>query len=233
MLVYDVKQDREIEVEKIVKTDDEWQHILTEDEYRITTQKGTETPGTCLFEETHGEGIFRCVRCGTDLFRSTTKYDSGTGWQTATIVEDCESGMIGGPKVAVNDWGDAIAVWERTDGDRIVVKSSRYDVETGWELIASFEICDILDVGVPQVGIDDSGNAIVVWWQYDGTVHDIWSNRYVKPDTSTSSPFTSVNAIIAVMVIVTSMAMVSVFWLRKRKEDRSGKSIEEKPPPSS
>ena len=80
MLIYDVKQDKEIEVEKIVKTDEEWRHILTEEQYRITTQKGTETPGTCLFEEAHGEGIFRCVRCGTDLFRSTTKFDSRTGW---------------------------------------------------------------------------------------------------------------------------------------------------------
>ena len=80
MLVYDVKQDKEIEVEKILKTDEEWRRILSEDQYRITTQKGTETPGTCLFEEGHGEGIFKCVRCGTDLFRSTTKYDSGTGW---------------------------------------------------------------------------------------------------------------------------------------------------------
>jgi peptide-methionine (R)-S-oxide reductase len=80
MLVYDVKQDKEIEVEKIEKTDEEWRRILTREQYRITTQKGTETPGTCLFEEAHDEGIFRCVRCGTDLFKSTRKYDSGTGW---------------------------------------------------------------------------------------------------------------------------------------------------------
>jgi peptide-methionine (R)-S-oxide reductase len=84
MLIYDVKQDKEIEVEKIVKTDEEWRRILTGGQYRITTRKGTETPGTCLFEEVHGEGIFRCVRCGTDLFRSKTKYDSGTGWPSYT-----------------------------------------------------------------------------------------------------------------------------------------------------
>jgi len=80
MLVYDVKQNKEINVEKIEKTDEEWRRILNKDQYRVTTQKGTETPGTCLFQETHGEGIFRCIRCGTDLFKSITKYDSGTGW---------------------------------------------------------------------------------------------------------------------------------------------------------
>ena len=84
MLIYNVKQNKEIEVEKIVKTDEEWQRVLTREQYRIPTRKGTETPGTCLFEQTHGEGIFRCVRCGTDLFRSTTKYDSGTGWPSYT-----------------------------------------------------------------------------------------------------------------------------------------------------
>jgi peptide-methionine (R)-S-oxide reductase len=80
MLIFDVKQDKEIEVDKIEKSDKEWRKILSDEQYRITTQRGTETPGTCLFEEAHGEGIFRCVRCGTDLFRSKTKYNSGTGW---------------------------------------------------------------------------------------------------------------------------------------------------------
>jgi peptide-methionine (R)-S-oxide reductase len=84
MLIYNIKQDKEIEVEKIVKTDEEWRHILTKEQYQITTRKGTETPGTCLFENTHGEGIYRCIRCGTDLFRSTVKYDSGTGWPSYT-----------------------------------------------------------------------------------------------------------------------------------------------------
>ena len=80
MLIFNVKQDKEIEVDKIEKSDKEWRKILSDEQYRITTQRGTETPGTCLFEEAHGEGIFRCVRCGTDLFRSKTKYNSGTGW---------------------------------------------------------------------------------------------------------------------------------------------------------
>ena len=78
--IYSVKQDKVITVEKIEKTDDEWKVVLTAQQYEITTRKGTETPGTCLFTEIHDEGIFRCARCGTDLFRSSVKYDSGTGW---------------------------------------------------------------------------------------------------------------------------------------------------------
>jgi peptide-methionine (R)-S-oxide reductase len=80
MRIYDVKQKAEISVGKIEKTDEEWKKLLTKEQYLITTKKGTETPGTCLFDQVHGDGVFRCVRCGTDLFYSSTKFDSGTGW---------------------------------------------------------------------------------------------------------------------------------------------------------
>ena len=46
----------------------------------ISTRKGTESPGTCPFDKVHEPGIFQCVRCGTGLFRSSAKFESGTGW---------------------------------------------------------------------------------------------------------------------------------------------------------
>lgn len=67
-------------VEKLEKPDSEWKELLPPKQYDITTRKGTERPGTCLFNEFHEPGIFKCVRCGTDLFRSSTKFESGTGW---------------------------------------------------------------------------------------------------------------------------------------------------------
>ena len=78
--IYDAKLNKVIEVEKIEKTDAEWKKLLTKRQYEITTKKGTEAPGTCPFNEIHEAGIFKCVRCGTDLFRSSTKFESGTGW---------------------------------------------------------------------------------------------------------------------------------------------------------
>jgi len=78
--IYDAGQDKVVTVEKMEKSDAEWEKLLTKEQYEITTRKGTETPGTCLFEQVQEAGIFRCIRCGTDLFRSTTKFDSGTGW---------------------------------------------------------------------------------------------------------------------------------------------------------
>jgi peptide-methionine (R)-S-oxide reductase len=78
--IYDVKQDKVLEVEKTEKSDAEWKKLLTQEQYEISTKKGTETPGTCEYRQVHKPGIFKCVRCGTDLFRMSTKYDSGTGW---------------------------------------------------------------------------------------------------------------------------------------------------------
>jgi peptide-methionine (R)-S-oxide reductase len=78
--IYDAKQNKAVTVQRVEKTDAEWKKLLTAEQYEITTRKGTEDPGTCTFDRVHEPGIFRCVRCGTDLFRSSTKFNSGTGW---------------------------------------------------------------------------------------------------------------------------------------------------------
>ncbi len=78
--IYDAKQNRIVPLQKIEKSDEEWKKLLSENQFEITTMKGTEVPGTCPFEEVHQAGIFQCLRCGIDLFRSSTKFESGTGW---------------------------------------------------------------------------------------------------------------------------------------------------------
>lgn len=79
--IFDPKLNKEIEVEKIVKSDKEWKKILTPEEYRITRQKGTEIPfaNTCPIPP-NKEGYYDCVSCGTALFHFGTKFESGTGW---------------------------------------------------------------------------------------------------------------------------------------------------------
>ena len=78
--IYDIRQKKEIYVEKVIKTDAEWKSILTPEQYQITTAKGTERPFTCTFNTVKAPGIYNCIRCGTDLFRTSAKFDSGTGW---------------------------------------------------------------------------------------------------------------------------------------------------------
>ena len=78
--IYDAKQNRVVTAQRVEKKNAEWKKLLTEKQYEITTRKGTEAPGACTFDQIHEPGIFRCVRCDTDLFRSSTKFNSGTGW---------------------------------------------------------------------------------------------------------------------------------------------------------
>jgi peptide-methionine (R)-S-oxide reductase len=69
-----------VEVEKVVKTEEEWKRLLTPEQFRITRKKGTERPFTGKYDKFYEKGVYRCVSCGTDLYRSETKYDSKTGW---------------------------------------------------------------------------------------------------------------------------------------------------------
>lgn len=67
-------------VEKITKSDDDWRKQLTHDQFEVTRRKGTERPFTGKYSNNHDDGIYYCVCCGTPLFDSKTKFESGTGW---------------------------------------------------------------------------------------------------------------------------------------------------------
>lgn len=66
--------------EKVIKSEQEWKKILTPEQYHILREKGTERAFTGKYWDMHEDGTYSCVGCGQELFRSDTKFDSGTGW---------------------------------------------------------------------------------------------------------------------------------------------------------
>ncbi len=65
---------------RIEKTDEEWRKELTDEEFRIARRKGTERAFTGKYWDHHENGTYLCRCCGTELFPSNTKYESGSGW---------------------------------------------------------------------------------------------------------------------------------------------------------
>ena len=66
--------------DKIKKPDSEWQTQLTEEQYQVTRRKGTERPFSGEYHDCKDSGVYNCICCGTPLFHSSDKYDSGSGW---------------------------------------------------------------------------------------------------------------------------------------------------------
>src|ERR1700739_596770 len=79
--------------EKITKTEAEWKKQLTDEQYHVTREAGTECAFTGKYWNTKEPGIYHCVCCGAALFDSQTKFNSGTGWPS--FYKPTEDGGVG------------------------------------------------------------------------------------------------------------------------------------------
>lgn len=89
-------------VERLERTDEEWRRELSPEQYEVLRRRGTERAFTGEYVDCHDDGSYHCAACGTELFSSGTKFDSGTGWPSFTepvnsenveLVPDASHGM--------------------------------------------------------------------------------------------------------------------------------------------
>lgn len=92
---------------KIKKTGEQWKRQLTEEQFHITREKGTERPFTGKFNNHKEKGVYMCACCGREIFSSDSKFDSGTGWPSfdrpasAGSVKTNEDNSLGMKRVEV------------------------------------------------------------------------------------------------------------------------------------
>ena len=77
--------------DKVHKSDADWRAQLTPEQYEVLRRKGTERAFTGALHDHKGDGTYRCAGCGTELFASDTKFDSGTGWPSFYAPADAEA----------------------------------------------------------------------------------------------------------------------------------------------
>ncbi len=116
---------------------------------------------------------------GTDYDIWANRYQPDFGWGTAVLIEANDTGDAYYPQIALDSAGNAIAVWQQSDGTRNDIWANRYLPGFGWGTPELIETDNVESAYVPQIAVDSAGNAIAVWNQYDGMRFNIWANRYV------------------------------------------------------
>jgi hypothetical protein len=106
------------------------------------------------------------------------RYVAGSGWGTATLIENNNTGDAGTPSIAMNASGGAVAVWHQSNGTHTQIWANHFAAVSGWGTPLLIETDNTTDAIYPSVVISASGSAIATWVQGDGSVNQAWANVF-------------------------------------------------------
>ncbi|MGM0564292.1 MAG: hypothetical protein ACQES2_08175 [Pseudomonadota bacterium] len=149
----------------------------------IGSKEGTYDPEVVF--DASGDAIAVWKQAGNweyNLYASRFSADTGQ-WGAAEQIENSDE-YAGKPKIAIDSSGNIIAVWRREENDIIDIYAKRYSADSdSWSAREKINVTGG-NAADAQIDVDESGNAIVVWRQRDGTIDDIYANRFIATDGS-------------------------------------------------
>ncbi len=127
--------------------------------------------------DTQGNGVVVWLQSDGVQTNVWANWTTSGVWGTAELLETNDMGDAFAPKVAMASQGNAMVVWQQSDGVRESIWANRLTSGV-WGTAQLIELDDAGDAAAPHVGIDAQGNAIAAWQQSDGIRTNIWANRY-------------------------------------------------------
>lgn len=106
------------------------------------------------------------------------RFSPSAGWADAELIETNDAGQAGWPDLAIDQNGNALAVWSQWDSSRSDIWANRYTPASGWGTAELIETNDVGSAFGPQVALNKSGTAVAAWIHWDGVRYNTWSNRF-------------------------------------------------------